>query len=780
MNKQDIRHFFLLPSGYCTGYRAIYHQPVITQIQPFRSVLPIETTMAITFALNNADTTLTITSATDQLLLSDPDYLFTGYWTAFRDGNDLHIDFDGKGEVVIVNQYLGTTPLVPLFNFDDEYGLTFRKAINGATSGNDFIIGTSANELINGLAGNNTLIGDGGNDTINGGDGDDLIMGGDGDDLLTGGDGGDDEFLPGAGNDTVDGSGEDADAEVSYAGSSVAITVNFSGEEIAGQAANTVIEHAGSPTTDVLIAVEEVIGTAHDDTFYGGRPISWDWVNPDPDIDDTSFNGRGGNDHFVAYGNSPALSMGVEYEYATEGVIVNLGETEVTINGITVAAQTAHDGEGGIDTFDLAAGYRVDIDGSRFDDYLQGRTLEWADLAGGGGNDTLVGGTYGALAAYWDAPWPENGMGIIANLSAGNITAGGITLGSNLVRDNYGDTDTLVNITGIYGSEYADYIVGSDGDNVLYGDAGNDTILAGAGNDNITAGAGVDIVNGGSGDDYLSLGSNRADFTIVRLGADEYRLTKVDGEDSQDVTARNIEQFQFWDQTFVAEDLLDDNGTTYRKGTSEADSLTGTSGNDTLDGRGGNDTLIGSGGNDLLIGGIDDDSMVGGAGNDTYDVDSYGDVVDEAAASGTDTIRTIVGSYSLDALSNVENLTFVGEGNFSGEGNTANNVITGSFGDDQLDGKTGNDTLIGGSGNDSYRIDSATDVIVEGINEGNDWVDVRLTTGTFTLGTNVENATVQYTGSTVHLTGNALNNHLIGNVTNNTLTGGDGFDTLEG
>ncbi|WP_304609452.1 calcium-binding protein, partial [Polynucleobacter sp. MWH-HuK1] len=50
----------------------------------------------------------------------------------------------------------------------------------------------------------------------------------------------------------------------------------------------------------------------------------------------------------------------------------------------------------------------------------------------------------------------------------------------------------------------------------------------------------------------------------------------------------------------------------------------------------------------------------------------------------------------------IENLEFIGAGNFIGVGNTLNNTITSGAGNDTLDGGSGNDTLIGGAGNDTY------------------------------------------------------------------------------
>jgi Ca2+-binding RTX toxin-like protein len=99
--------------------------------------------------------------------------------------------------------------------------------------------------------------------------------------------------------------------------------------------------------------------------------------------------------------------------------------------------------------------------------------------------------------------------------------------------------------------------------------------------------------------------------------------------------------------------------------------------------------------------------MAGGAGNDIYVVDNTGDVVTEAANAGTDTVSTTLLSYGLGL--NVENLKFLGSGNFAGTGNSLNNVITGGAGDDTLKGNAGNDTLSGGSGHDTFTFDTPLD-----------------------------------------------------------------------
>jgi Ca2+-binding RTX toxin-like protein len=88
------------------------------------------------------------------------------------------------------------------------------------------------------------------------------------------------------------------------------------------------------------------------------------------------------------------------------------------------------------------------------------------------------------------------------------------------------------------------------------------------------------------------------------------------------------------------------------------------------------------GANDTLDGGRGTDTLIGGLGNDTYIVDRADDVVTEAAGEGIDTVRTNIAFYTLGA--NVENLAFIGVGNFTGSGNALANSMTGGAGDDVL------------------------------------------------------------------------------------------------
>lgn len=222
-------------------------------------------------------------------------------------------------------------------------------------------------------------------------------------------------------------------------------------------------------------------------------------------------------------------------------------------------------------------------------------------------------------------------------------------------------------------------------------------------------------------------------------------------------------------------------------GTAGNDLLTGGVGDDRLDGLAGNDQLVGLAGNDTLDGGAGNDTLVGGQGNDLYRVDSARDVVTELLGEGTDTIETTLTSYSLspNARTHIENLSFIGIGNFSGTGNALNNVITGGSGNDTLDGGVGADTLVGGAGNDVYAVDHLGDMVQELDAGGTDTVSASLS---HALADFVENLTL--TGNTNTngtgnaqanvITGNAANNSLSGAAGNDTLNGGAGNDTLEG
>jgi len=109
-------------------------------------------------------------------------------------------------------------------------------------------------------------------------------------------------------------------------------------------------------------------------------------------------------------------------------------------------------------------------------------------------------------------------------------------------------------------------------------------------------------------------------------------------------------------------------------------------------------------------------------------------------------------------------------------GTSSNDLIYGYAGNDIINGGAGIDTMYGGIGNDTYYVNTSSDKITEYANEG---IDTVISTGSFTLGNNLEN--LYLTGNiTINGTGNNLNNYITGNSNKNVLNGMAGNDTIDG
>ncbi|RUL98093.1 hypothetical protein EEQ99_24565, partial [Rhizobium anhuiense] len=104
-----------------------------------------------------------------------------------------------------------------------------------------------------------------------------------------------------------------------------------------------------------------------------------------------------------------------------------------------------------------------------------------------------------------------------------------------------------------------------------------------------------------------------------------------------------------------------------------------------------------------------------------YVVDNAGDVITEATSAGTDEIRTSLATYSIAALTNVEDLSYNGTAAFTGTGNASANTITGGNGGNTLTGGAGDDILIGGA---------AADFFIYSPNWGHDTITNFVATGT--------------------------------------------------
>ncbi|MGH8383533.1 peroxidase family protein [Pseudomonas sp.] len=311
----------------------------------------------------------------------------------------------------------------------------------------------------------------------------------------------------------------------------------------------------------------------------------------------------------------------------------------------------------------------------------------------------------------------------------------------------------------LLGNAFANTLTGGAGNDVLLGLGGSDTLNGLAGNDQLFGGTGNDILNGGDDNDVLN-GEDGSDTLNGGLGADA--MNGGVGNDTFEVD--NIGD-TVTEALGGGTDLVQTSLTNYLLG-ANVENLTYTgAGNFTGTGNALANTITGGVGNDFLNGGAGVDRLVGGAGNDTYVVDAAADVVVEVTGGGTDTVQTSLASYTLGG--NVENLTYTGAGNFIGNGNGSNNVITAGVGNDTLNGGGGNDILTGNGGNDTLNDDAGNDQLFGGI-------------GTDTLNGGTGDDSLDGGDGADVLNGGAGNDTLLGGDANDTLLGGIGNDFIDG
>jgi Ca2+-binding RTX toxin-like protein len=394
----------------------------------------------------------------------------------------------------------------------------------------------------------------------------------------------------------------------------------------------------------------------------------------------------------------------------------------------------------------------------RFDPYAQGTALA----------DVTLKSIESFAYTGSDALAPESGYPVIYSTTdtivVGDLSGTALTgplvfnLGSDGEYHNHGepgdflDASAAVNIIVALGGDGDDRLIGGAADDELHGDAGNDQLTGGGGRDTMIGGDGSDV--------YFS--DNRYDSIIELAGG---------GTDVIQTTA------DYYVLRANVEDLLFTGaGNFVGIGTSAGDHISGGTGNDYLVGLGGDDTLFAGGGSNTLQ---------GGTGDDTYYTSNSGDTLVEFAGDGIDTVMTTLSLYTL--RDQIENLTNIGSGTFRGNGNAADNVLTGSTGNDILYGYDGNDTLvggggtnnqlIGGTGDDIYLVSQSSDEVVEQSGEGSDLIQVAGVS--FVLSANAENM-INTGSAAVTLAGNSAANMIRGGSGADHIDGRGGSDALDG
>ena len=514
---------------------------------------------------------------------------------------------------------------------------------------NDTLTGSAGDNQLDGRAGNDSLSGGDGNDTLSGGSGDDSLSGGNGNDNLSGG-AGDDTLRGGTGNDSVLGNeGADqirADAgndtldgglildranytdgnTLTFADANAGVTLNLSGISGDGSVGQGTAQD-GFGGTDIVRNLSFIVGSGYDDLITGSAALVFE-----------QFEGGSGNDTIDGGAITDPIfgrdSNRANYTNASYAVVVDL------------AAGTASGGAGNDTLIHINQ-----LRGSAYNDSLFGTdsSAYVEQFEGRAGNDTIDGRGGIDVARYDNAP-----VAVLANLSTG------------VAFDGYGSTDTLINIEGLRGSNFNDWLIG--------GLAANGTTAIG---DPTTDG--LERFEGDEGDDTIDGGQgfDRADYTIATagvvatLGGTAGPGSAQDGQGGTD-TLISIEGLRGgrFDDVFTGSD------------SAAYESFEPRAGNDTVDGRGGIDRI------------------------DYFSSELSGVVVDLALGSAQD------GFGNTDTLRNIEWVRGSVVYDDVLRGNAGANRLEGVGGNDRLEGRDGNDTLVGGDGNDTLSGGNGLDVAV--------------------------------------------------------------------
>ena len=591
-----------------------------------------------------------------------------------NNGAGVYIDLSGNDDNVIIRDEFGDSDTINRATIEAYRG----------TSGDDYM-------LCNGL--NVDFFGEGGNDTLTGGAGDNNLDGGSGNDNLFG-EGGNDTLTGGAGSNNLDGgSGNDTLNGTLNGGLGFNNLYGGIGDDIYVVDSLSVIitENPGEGTDTIQSSVTFSIMAIFPPSLL--NPWALTNIENLTLTGTTAINGMGNtanntligntaNNTLRGYAGNDILNGGAGIDELIGGLGDDIYQVDTTTDVITELAAQGTDTVQSSVTFSLATLSNIENLTLTGTAAING-TGNAANntLTGNAGNDILNGGTgidtlIGGLGD--DIYQVDTTTDVITELAAQGTDTVQSSVTFSLATLTNIENLTLTGTTAINGT-------GNTANNTLIGNTSNNTLTGDAGNDILNGAAGIDTLIGGLGDDIYQV--DTVTDIITELAAQ--------GTD----TIQSSVTFSL--ATLINIENLTLTGTTAINGT-------GNTVNNAITGNTANNSLIGDAGNDILNGGAGIDTLIGGLGNDIYQVDTTTDVITELATQGTDTVQSSV-TFSLAALTNIENLTLTGTTVINGTGNAVNNVITGNSVNNILTGATGKDTLTGGLGSDRFGYKILTD-----------------------------------------------------------------------
>ena len=497
------------------------------------------------------------------------------------DGNDTN-SFEGIGRNVDANLGTGTAFYVTPGGTTIEESFSNFENLAGFT-GDDRLTGDSNDNILDGGAGKATLRGGGGNDTLIGGDGDDVLAGGGGQDTLDGGDG----------IDTAD-----------HSDIGVAVNVDLS----AGTADYGMV-------SETLTSIENVIGTAQDDTLTG---------------DD--------QDNLIAGGDGADTINGGDGDDVLRGTISVTNTLPEGGTFLTPVWFGFHDGEN-FDLYDRGEAASTGLERVAEDGNVGAIASEFSQAVGRNGVDSAVFGLAEGAPGPID---PGETATFTINVNPEDVGRGYFTWITMVIPSNDAFlaspgnplTDAIFDVDGNFNGPL---IVQRLGEDVL--DAGTEVnteldaaFLNQTGpNTGVTEDGVITVHPGFNGSAALPDGT-----PVNILGGTTAAGTIVDaiaGDFTQNGGQNLVLQIVVDRAQFGGDDVID-----------------GGAGNDTIEGGFGDDTLIGGEGDDFIQGGVGNDTIDGGIGDDTADysdIDVPVTVVLDADGNGTVTREA---GFSIDVV----------------------------------------------------------------------------------------------------------------------------------
>lgn len=422
---------------------------------------------------------------------SGADLIDGGAGTDFADFSD--DGFDSFGPIFQgVSVDLATGTAIDGWGFNDTLigiegasGSRFADTIAGDANHNN-LGGVDGDDVIDGRAGNDFISGDGGNDQIFGGDGDDFISGGSGSDTIDGGFGGTDSanyadngfdsfgaIVQGANVDLSTGIAIDGWGFVDFltnisgaSGTDLADTLfgdannnNFAGLDgddiLDGRGGNDFI--TGDTGNDQLFGGDgndNLNGGDGNDTIDPGINPLFDFIRPGGGDDVVDLSAAGDDFYIISYNNT---SSGLAANFSGGvGTVIEANGTDTIVNYEQIGGPN-----GGLS-----------FDGTFGDDLIQvdlDNDIDFFELEGFGGNDTLIGGTGNFRLDY-----AGSAAGVNVDLAAGVTT-----------EDGFGGQDVHAGIDELRGSNFTDVLIGSASNERFITRGGDDTVDGAGGFDTL-------------------------------------------------------------------------------------------------------------------------------------------------------------------------------------------------------------------------------------------------------------------------------------------------------